>query len=539
MQEKKKVYILGAGVGGLSFAHELSKFPDIFDITIIERNSWLGGQAAEIFKDDGEHTALCWHAFSSSYLYLLNVMDEIKDDDGIKLIAHLKPLDKFIYGNDQTNYIEYKNSFITEDISKFLSGYKKLYKEDIPLVDKIKLLGLYIYALSISDERVESYDSVLWKDYVSGMSKNVKRWILDSTAIYLGMDYSKLSTHFMFDLLRKEPVITKLPNEHTFYSLDGSMYTTLFKPWRKHLEKNGVKFMMETEVVKINYTDELTELDNMESLEDLPEHRGRYITSIDVIQNKETTNLKGDYFINAMDAKNLASLYPAESKFPELYTNSRQIQCQVLFYLPYKLQPIGTQPTILISPDSPWFLMTRIESDLWELNDTELLSCGIGIWDTEGYNGKKAINCNRAELAMECWTQIVKSQHNLKLSDELPKWDIWESYIYNDKTGEMDTFEPKFSNNINTLSYRPSFADSVFSNMFHATSYARTSTNIYNMDSACESGVESARLLVSKVTDTKFSSSVPKPNAFLRFVRFVDSMLFKFCSSIKKLFQKN
>ncbi len=539
MSEKKKIYILGAGVGGLSFAHELSKFSDIFDITIIERNSWIGGQAASVYKDDGEHSELCFHAFSSSYLNLLNIMDEIKDEEGIKLISHLKPLDKFIYGNDQTNYIEYTNSFITEDFTKFLSGYKKLYKEDIPLVEKIKLVSMYIYALSISEERLQDYDSILWKDYVSGMSKRVKRWILDSTAIYLGMDYSKLSTHFMFDLMRKSSQVTKLPNEHTFYSLDGSMYTYLFKPWKKHLEKNGVKFMMNTEVIKINYTDELTELDNLETMEDLPQHTGKFITSIDIIKGGENTNLLGDYFINAMDAKNLASLYPLDSKFPELYNNSRQIQCQVLFYLPYKLQPIGTPPTILISPDSPWFLMTRIESDLWELEDKELLSCGIGIWDVEGYNGKKAINCNRAELAMECWTQIIKSQHNLKLSDELPSWDIWDSYVFNEKTGEMDTFEPKFSNNVNTLSFRPSFTDSVFSNMYHATAYTRTETNIYNMEGAATCGVESARLLIEKHTEVKFPSDVSKPNVFLRFIRFVDSLLFKLCSSVKQLFQKN
>jgi hypothetical protein len=539
MQGRKKVYVLGGGIGGLSAAHELSKYPDLFEVILLERQSSLGGQASSIYKDDGEHSELCFHAFSSSYLNLLNIMDEVMDDEDYKLISHLKPLDKFIYGNDQTNYIEYKNSFITEDISKFLSGYKKLYKEDISLIEKIKLLGMYIYALSISDERLESYDSVLWKDYVSDMSPRVKRWILDSTAIYLGMDYSKLSTHFMFDLLRKEPVVTKLPNEHTFYSLDGPMYTYLFKPWKKHLEKNGVKFMMETEVVKINHTDELSELDNLETMEDLPQHTGKYISSIDVIQNNKTTTLSGDYFINAMDVKNLATLYPAESKFPELYNNSRQIQCQVLFYLPYKLQPLGTSPTILISPDSPWFLMTRIESDLWELEDNDLLSCGIGIWDVEGYNGKKAINCTREELASECWAQIIKSQHNLKLSSELPEWDIWSSYVFNEKTGEMDTFEPKFSNNINTLVYRPSFVDSVFSNMFHATSYTRNMVNIYNMESGATSGVESAHLLIEKHTDIKFHSKTPKPNVFLRVIRFIDSLIFKLGSSIKKIFQKN
>jgi hypothetical protein len=38
----------------------------------------------------------------------------------------------------------------------------------------------------------------------------------------------------------------------------------------------------------------------------------------------------------------------------------------------------------------------------------DMQKCGIGIWDVEGYNGKKAINCDRKELALECWNQIIK-----------------------------------------------------------------------------------------------------------------------------------
>ncbi len=50
MKNRKKVIIIGGGLGGLSTAINLSKYN--FDITIIEKNDNLGGKM-NIFKKDG------------------------------------------------------------------------------------------------------------------------------------------------------------------------------------------------------------------------------------------------------------------------------------------------------------------------------------------------------------------------------------------------------------------------------------------------------------------------------------------------------
>ena len=47
---KKKVVIIGGGFAGLSVAHILCQYKD-FDITIIEKEIELGGQAASNFNN--------------------------------------------------------------------------------------------------------------------------------------------------------------------------------------------------------------------------------------------------------------------------------------------------------------------------------------------------------------------------------------------------------------------------------------------------------------------------------------------------------
>lgn len=522
---KKKVIIMGGGIGGLATAHELSKSPNNFEITVLEHNSHLGGQAAEL---DGipatKHSALCWHAISSSYKYFLNIMDEIVDIDGIKVISHIKPLTKFIYAMDNTNYIEFDNSFVTTNVTEFLKGYKKLYKTYPPFNDIISILYLYLHANSICEERLEYYDKILWKDFIGKLSPDMKRWVLDSTSIYLGMDYNHLSSNVMLELMRKMQQNTQLDSKYIFYSFSGSMYNLLYKPWKTYLENKGVKILLNHQVTKIYHIEGFNTISSINVIrKDMIQPCGGFYTEV----------LTADKFVNAMDIKNIAKLYPISdefgmNKFIMLNNLSKQIQTQVLYYLPYRLQPIGTPPTVLIFPDSPWFLMIRIEGDLWETNKCDLLSCGIGIFDVRGINGKTASICTREEIAAECWKQINRSKHNLKLSSILPKWNIWDSFQFNKQTFKLDTYEPKFSNNINTRDLRPNFHDDNIKNLYHATSYTKTYTNIYNMEGAAEAGVKTAKLIISRTNDVEppvYKKN--KPNWFFRVMQYIDKIIFK------------
>lgn len=502
---KQKVYILGAGVGGLACAHELAKNSN-YEINIYERNKEIGGQARSSVSSEQKHSEYCWHAFSSGYRYFLNILDKVTDAKNVKLISHLKPLNKFIYAFNKKNYTEYGNSFITE-INSVVNGFEKMYGYPIPFLDQLKLAQIFIRANTLCEKNLEKYDKIKWADYLGDVSPEVRRWVLDSTAIYLGMDYANLSTHFMFHLMRANNSTTLLDSTHVFYSLDGPMSEVLFDHWQTYLENKGVHFHLNRSVTSIDIENSIIHAFTVKCNDSEDEEHRIYLT-------------KNDIIVNALSADQLAYLIPTTNN-TLLDLNSRQIQTQVLYYLPYRVQPIGTDPTIVILPDTPWFLMTRIEGDLWE-TETDYLSTGIGIWDTPGICGKPAIECTREELAIECWAQIYNSKHNLKLPITLPDWNIWNSFQYNNETKKMSTYEPKFSNNINTLIHRPNIKDKNIKNLYNATAYTKTNMNIFNMESGVEAGVKAA-LSIQGETIPEAKSDSPK-NWFFKFCQWVDQL---------------
>jgi uncharacterized protein with NAD-binding domain and iron-sulfur cluster len=534
MTRRQKVVVMGGGIGGLSAAHEFCKHANKYEIHVFERNPELGGQARSKMTKYNMHSELCWHAFGTGYTYFLKILNEVRDARGAKLISHLKPLSRYIYAlgaaHDNKCSIEFGKSFITSE-DRIFSGFKRLYGYDMPLRDKLKIYLILFQAAAACDARMKSFDSVLWSSEVRNMSPDVRRWVLDSTAIYLGMDYSKISKHFIMNLVRESPVSNLVENEaYNFYSLDGPMNTVLFDNWRQHLESRGVSIHLNTKITEII----------MET--------GASIKSVSVecLNSNIRTMVDGDLFINALDTGALAELYPnsiplsiisreqrvavvklfrTKYNFRVLHNRTSQLQTQVLFYIPYKLQPVSAEPTIVVFPDSPWFLMARIEGDLWETTDCDYLSVGIGIWDVAGEHGLTALQSTRKQLATECWRQMTAAQHNLALSADMPEWNIWDSFTYCSEKKEMITPEPKFSNNVRSLKLRPNFADENIDNLYHATAYARTIKNTYNMESAAEAGVSVAQLIES----TKLP--VAEVSMFWRVVRWFDNLFFSIAGS--------
>lgn len=526
----KKVCILGAGVGGLSAAHELIK--KNYEVEVYERNPIPGGQARSdtitLYQPSSGkgHSEYCWHVVGRGYHHLLSILKEIPSVQEGNVSHHLKPMTQFYYARENGHFsVENGNSFVSQgDLIKIYQGIRNAGGE-VRMNDLWILVKMWLIANCGCNKRIEDYDNQLWSDVVDGLSNEMKKWIVDSPSIYLGMDIDKLSAELMLHML-KTTTSTDL-GDYDFYSFNGPANQVWFRPWVEYLKEQGVKFYFNCEVKNINVIND--KISNVQV-----QHEN----------SNNVTTLFADYYVNGLSIEGFAKcldttneIYLTKQKKLAIY--SRQIQTQVLYYfdLPFDID----EPTIVVLPDTPWCLMFRHEGALWNLTKGDLLSVGIGIWSRKGiYHDKIASECTRQELAEEVWAQLrnnpglldnmkFEGGSRLRTVKDLPDWNIWFSYTYDYdmSTGQrgIDTWEPKFSNNQGTLALRPEIKDDTISNLLHATAYAKTDANIFCMESAAEAGRRAANFIDKGTT----KNDIPrfKSNYLFRIIKWIDSKLYR------------
>jgi hypothetical protein len=442
----KKVIILGGGIRGLSIAHQLVKNGEskIKNITVIEKNNYLGGQYAE------DNNII----INNRYTDLLNILEEI----GIK--SNLRNLSIFMYAIKDKYHVEYDTSFLTNGLGSFIKGYEMIYDQKISFKDKLQLYKLYYYIKFLPDKRLKDFDKITWSDYTSNLSPNIRRLIVESIGVLLGMDCDKISTYFIFKIIRQYFIKSKSKDKDlTFYIFNGLLKDVLYDPWKKYLESHGIKFLLNSTITKIY-------------------HNPGFITisSIDVMCSitKETKVHTAYKFFNTMDLKNLSKLYPvgkdSENKlnYVNLFEQSKYVRLQLTYHIPYKFKMEFIDPAMLIIIDSKWFLSFRIDYNNDVDKDYQNLQCIIGNNNVMGLNKKYAINCTKEELAEECWNQLMLCKHQLELKNkDIPNWTMSDKYRYNIITMQLEISSPYFSENINTLDIRPKYKDTLINNLFN------------------------------------------------------------------------
>lgn len=466
-----RIAVMGAGIGGLTFCHVLKKIMPNVIINVYERHDTAGGQARST-SDITSHSEYCWHAIGNGYNHLIPLLKEIPIDNNKTVYDSLKPITNYMYGRNSDYFYQESESFITS--TSIIDLYKGIRNcgGKLTLKDMVILSKLWIKSKRLDN----SHDEILWTDMTKGLSDEALIWFVKSTSIFLGMDTTRLSSQLMLSLMNRMGNIDHAVKS-SFSSFDGPINKVWFDPWVKNLSDSGVNFHFNSDITSIND-------DNIK------------LSSGKVIY--------ADLFINALPIEAWAKLTDSyEARV--LSALSLQTQTQVLFKFNGRINL--KDPSILMFPDSKWCLMARHEGSLWNLQEYDYLSVGIGLWDSKGLCGKDAKNCDKMLLATECWNQMKLAKglmKNLKVNNkslfdmDMPEYNIWNSFEYDNN--KLYTYEPKFSNNVGTLKYRPSIIDSKYSNILHSTAYVKTTTNIFCMESAVEAGKKAAYAAVEKLS---------------------------------------
>ncbi len=526
----KTVVILGAGVGGLTAAHELVRRG--YRVEVYERNAEPGGIARSATEPDGEHNEVAWHAVAGGYNHLLRILGEIPATDGKGTVAeHLVPTHVIMYGRtgDKT-FVDLGNSFITAGgVRKFLDLRRKMGASRVTLRDVAKMGALLGFVRFAHPGRLERYEGVTWEALIADLSDEAKVWASNLPGTFTGMDPRAVSAHCYLHLARAErmadfPGATRSPDGDpiSFYHFDGPMNRTWFDPWIRHLQSLSVRVHLGTPIAEIRCS--------AGRVEELLLSTGEIV--------------RADHYVAALDpgalVRVLRGAEDLSSRMAELDARSRVLQMQVAFTFDEKI--IYEGQTVLAMPDAPWCLLVRAEGSYWKApmslgtgKTREILSAAFAIPDAPGIlYGKPAHACTREEIVEEIWAQFKQARGVLRAFrtedgrtiDDLKYTSarIWHSFQFDPVKARMTTYEPKFSNNVGTLPLRPSIEEPTLRNLVHGGAYARTDCNTHHMEAAAEAGVRAANLIATGRASAAFER-YPEPGGMLGALRRMDRAL--------------
>jgi uncharacterized protein with NAD-binding domain and iron-sulfur cluster len=296
--------------------------------------------------------------------------------------------------------------------------------------------------------------------------------------------------------------------------LNGPTNAVWIYPWLRYLLQRGVQYFINARVTML------------QCLGDVPSRRDvirsatiaqaprtlrvidcdtQGITRCEPVDAAPAFKVKGDYFIAALPVEVMADLVneamlTADPTLETLQTLKGCVASMtgIQFYLTEDVPLVHGHTNYL---DSPWALTSISQKQFWP--DVELrhygdgsvrglLSVDISDWQQKGYNGKKASDCTSLqEIAMEVWEQLKRSVNNgatpLLCDTQLRAYGMASDIVFppGPGQGEVRNSEPLLVNQKHTWHLRPE-AFTRISNLFLASDYVRTNTDLATMEGANE-----------------------------------------------------
>jgi 15-cis-phytoene desaturase len=170
--------------------------------------------------------------------------------------------------------------------------------------------------------------------------------------------------------------------------------------------------------------------------------------------------------------------------------------------------------------DSPWALTSISQRQFWGSNALAdfgdgqtggILSVDISDWETPGIVfGKTAMQCSADEIKTEVWQQI-KVHLNVMGAEiiqdsNLLRWFLDPDVQFPNPSG-ITNLEPLMINTSGSLQFRPD-ASAEISNLFLASDYVKTFTDVACMEAANEAARRAVNALLDRVGSTAPRASI-------------------------------
>ncbi|MFC5450388.1 hydroxysqualene dehydroxylase [Paenibacillus aestuarii] len=499
----KKVAILGGGVAGLSAAHELIERG--YQVTVYEYKNIPGGKARSMpfagSGKDGRRDLPGEHGFRLFPRFYRHVIDTLK---------------RIPYGEGTV----YDN---LEEVTRLdLATYTApllplLAKIQFTLADfKVVLKDLFDSRLGLSMADMEQYADKLWQVMTSCEQRiqeeyNLIDWWTFIQAQEQSEAFQKIFAGFTKTLVACQskvantmtvgPVAVQMtldittPGTSFVRLLNGPTNDRWIYPWLTYLQDKGLEYRLTAKVESIDCEDGV-------------------IRSATISENGHTYQAEADYFIAAFPVEVMAGFVsePMIQADPSLEGIVKLKDCVawmngIQYYLK---EDVTMTHGHVIYLDAPWSLTSVSQKQFWpgvnlsDYGDGEvkgILSVDISDWESPGIlYGKPAMECTAEEIKEEVWAQMKKSLNvdgEVILEDDvLHSWFL-DPDIHFENPHSVVNMEPLLINKVGTWELRPE-AYTAIPNLFLASDYVRTNTNLATMEGANEAARRAVNAILQK-----------------------------------------
>ena len=488
-RQAPSVAVLGGGVGGMSAAHELVERG--FRVTVYEAKSVQGGKARSVFVPGtasegrrglpGEHG---FRFFPSFYKHLPDTMKRIPfgtNPQGV--FDNLVATDRTRVFQTSGAWFDLVSHFprSLEDFRKFQpsSWYSRM---GIPDADTKEFLRrTMLFVTSCSERRLAECENVTYWDYYDFEHRhpNFQRFFGEIAVQSLVAMRPRLASARTTVTIGVQLLLDHLkPGTQVARVLNGPTHDAWLDPWLLYLRQRGVDYRFGTPVAALDC------------------EKGR-ITGARLASGEV---VRADYYVSALPAERMAQLVDehlaaADPQLAHLSSLSGGWMTGLQFFLRRDLR---LAPGHLIFADSPWALTGISQPQFWAPDVTRtfgdgsaagVLSVCISDWTQPGvFVRKPARECTREEIVREVWAQLqrhIASSGQDHLDDQdLVGWYLSDS-VEHRPDGTVVNHEPLLINTAGSWWRRPE-ATTRIENLFLASDYVRTHTDIATMESANE-----------------------------------------------------
>ncbi|MFE5323611.1 FAD-dependent oxidoreductase [Paenibacillus sp. NPDC056579] len=510
---KKKVAVLGGGVAGMSAAHELIERG--FEVAVYEMKRIPGGKARSMPVPDsgtdgrkdlpGEHG---FRFFPRFYKHIIDTMERIPYGNNKRGVA-----DNLIEGTRlglaRTDDVPVE--FVTEfptSIADIKSLFKSIFDNHLGLTEKEVdhyLERVWQVMTSCNERRTEEYQDIPWWNFIQAdeQSANFQRVFTGMTRILVAAKAREANTATVGTVGAQIMLDMVLPGGSADRLLDGPTNEVWITPWLNYLQQSGVDYHLNAKVERINCKDGV-------------------ITGAVVTELGKTYEVQADYYIAAFPVEVMAQFVtdeivhadPTLAKIKELAEDVDWMN-GIQFYFKEDVPIIHGH---MIYMDSQWALTSVSQKQFWPHTDLSqygdgevrgILSVDISDWEAKGaLFGKSARHCTREEIMQEVWWQLKASLNvggRVVLEDSnLHSWFLDEDIHTPNPDGVNVNLEPLLVNKVYTWDMRPN-AYTAIPNLFLASDYVRTNTDLATMEGANEA----ARRAVNALLEASGSKESP------------------------------